>query len=86
MFAILFYGVAVISFALPVFLLYRFRSQSWYWHVLAVVVALVIGLMPGTLLVQTETGSLLYGFWFLFLMIWGIGGLVSYRWRRHKLA
>jgi hypothetical protein len=86
MFAIGFYVVAVTSLALPIFLLYRFRSQSWYWHVLAVIAALVIGLMPGTVLVQTETGSLLYGFWFLLLMIWGIGGLVSYRWRRHKLA
>src|SRR5271157_1678106 len=82
--------VAVVSVALPLYLLYQFRSQAWYWHVMAVVVALVIGLMPGTALLQTENGSLLYGFWFLVLMIWGIGGLIlrliPYRWRREKHA
>jgi hypothetical protein len=74
--AILIYVVAVVSVALPLYLLYRFRSQAWYWHVLAIIVALVIGLMPGTAVLQTENGSLLYGFWFLLLTIWGAGGLI----------
>jgi hypothetical protein len=42
--------------------------------------------MPGTMLLQTENGSLLYGFWFLILMIWGIGGLITYPWRHAKHA
>jgi hypothetical protein len=79
---------AAVALALPIYLLYRFRSQAWYWHVLAVIVALVIGNMPGTPLLQTEGGSLLYGFWFIILMVWGVGGpiVMLYRWCRHKLA
>ena len=77
---------AVVTLALPIFLLYRFRSQAWYWHVLAVIVALVIGLMPGTALLQTLGGSMLYGFVFVVLMLWGIGGLIPYRPRRAKHA
>ena len=77
---------AVVTLALPIFLLYRFRSQAWYWHVLAVIVALVIGLMPGTALLETLGGSMLYGFVFVVLMIWGIGGLIPYRPRRAKHA
>jgi hypothetical protein len=53
--------------------------------VLAVIVGLVVGLMPGTPLLQTEGGSLLYGFSFILLMVWGIGGLIPYR-RREKHA
>ena len=76
----------ILAVVIPVFLLYRFRSQAWYWHVLAVIVALVIGLMPGTALLQTEGGSLLYGFSFIILMVWGIGGLIPYRPRHAKHA
>ena len=77
---------AVVTLALPIYVLYRFRSQAWYWHVLAVIVALVIGLMPGTALLQTLGGSMLYGFVFVVLMLWGIGGLIPYRPRRAKHA
>ena len=80
------YLEAVVALALPIYLLYRFRSQAWYWHVLAVILALVIGLMPGTALLQTEGGSLLYGFWFVILMVWGVGGLIPYRPRHAKHA
>jgi len=78
--------LCLVAMAIPVYLLYRYGSRAWYWHVLAVIVALVIGLMPGTMLLQTENGSLLYGFWFLILMIWGIGGLITYPWRHAKHA
>jgi hypothetical protein len=54
--------------------------------VLAMIVALVIGLMPGTALLQTEGGSLLYGFAFIILMVWGIGGLIPHRPRHAKHA
>ena len=77
---------AVISLALPIYLLYQFRSQAWYWHVLAVIVALVIGLMPGTALLETLGGSMVYGFFFVFLMLWGIGGLIPFPWFRKKHA
>ena len=77
---------AVVTLALPIYVLYRFRSQAWYWHVLAVILALAIGLMPGTALLQTLGGSMLYGFVFVVLMLWGIGGLIPYRPRRAKHA
>jgi hypothetical protein len=54
--------------------------------VLAVIVALVIGNMPGTALLETLGGSMLYGFVFVFLMIWGIGGLIPLRRLRKKHA
>ena len=77
---------AVVALALPIYLLYRFRSQAWYWHVLAVIMALVIGNMPGTALLETLGGSMLYGFVFVFLMIWGIGGLIPIGRLRKKHA
>ena len=77
---------AVVTLALPIYLLYRFRSQAWYWHVLAVIVALVIGLMPGTALLQTLGGSMLYGFVFVGLMLWGVGGLIPFKRLRNKHA
>jgi putative effector of murein hydrolase len=77
---------AVVALALPIFLLYQFRSQAWYWHVLAVIVALVIGLMPGTALLETFGGQMLYGFAFVVLMLWGIGGLIPFRRLRKKQA
>jgi len=77
---------AVVSLALPIYLLYQFRSQAWYWHVLAVIVALVIGLMPGTALLQTLGGSMLYGFVFVALVLWGVGGLIPFKRLRNKHA
>ena len=77
---------AVVTLALPIYVLYRFRSQAWYWHVLAVILALVIGLMPGTALLQTLGGSMLYGFVFVVLMLWGIGGLIPFKRLRNKHA
>jgi hypothetical protein len=85
MFSLLAIVLYVFAVLIPIYLLYRFHSQAWYWHVLAVIVGLVVGLMPGTPLLQTEGGSLLYGFSFILLMVWGIGGLIPYR-RREKHA
>ena len=76
MFSVLAIVLDVLAVVIPIYLLYRFHSLAWYWHVLAVVVALVIGNMPGTALLQTEGGSLLYGFVFVLLMVWGVGGLI----------
>src|SRR5271157_1814619 len=86
MFSLLAIVLDVFAVLIPIYLLYRFRSQAWYWHVLAAIVGLAIGLMPGTALLQTEGGSLLYGFSFIILMVWGIGGLIPYRPRHAKHA
>jgi hypothetical protein len=86
MFSLLAIVLDVIAVVVPIYLLYRFRSQAWYWHVLAVIVGLVVGLAPGTALLQTTGGTLLYGFVFIVLMVWGIGGLIPYRPRQAKHA
>ncbi|MGA2267584.1 MAG: hypothetical protein ABSH44_03840 [Bryobacteraceae bacterium] len=74
--------LCLVAMAIPVYLLYRYGSRAWYWHVLAVAVALGIGLMPGTALLQTTGGALLYDVVFIFLMIWGIGGPIVMLYRR----
>ncbi len=76
----------LIACAIPWWLLHRFHAQPWYWHVLAVVVALVIGLMPGTALLNAAVGTQVYGMAFFILMAWGIGGLLPTHKRRDKLA
>jgi hypothetical protein len=55
-------------------------------HVLAVAAALAIGLAPATDLLNSPAGSHIYGFAFVFLMVWGLGGLVLYRRRGLKRA
>jgi Zn-dependent protease with chaperone function len=84
MFSLLAIVLDVFAVVIPIYLLYRFRPQAWYWHVLAVILALVIGLMPGTALLQTEGGSLLYGFSFIILMVWGVGGPIAMLFRRRR--
>lgn len=73
------------AIAIPTWLLFHFRPLPWFVHLLAVAAALVIGLAPGTALLTITAGTFLYGFAFLFLMVWGIGGLIP-RKARHGAA
>ena len=50
------------GFASGLSLIPLLRPLAWPWHVLAVLVALAIGLAPGTALLNTVTGTFLYGF------------------------
>lgn len=70
--------VFLLGISLPIYLLYRFHPLAWPWHVLAVILALAIGLAPGTALLNSVAGTLLYGFAIGFLGIWGIGGLLGF--------
>ena len=85
MFSILAGLLYLAALLLPIYLLYRFRPKAWPLHVLAVIAALVLGLAPGTALLNSTAGTFLYGFAFVFLLVWGIGGLVAFR-RREKHA
>jgi hypothetical protein len=76
MLAILTYLAAM---AIPAWLLRRFGSEAWYWHVLAILGGLAVGLMPTPPALSTPTPELVVGFAFLFLMVWGIGGLAMHR-------
>lgn len=60
---------AALLFALA--LLYFFPVK-WYWHVLSVIGALAIGLMPP--IEAWRPPDLLVGFVFVLLFVWGIGG------------
>ena len=71
------YGAAA---ALALYLLYFFHAKAWYWHTLSVMAAVAIGLMPVGALPIPEAWmaapatSLVTGFFFLFLLLWGVGG------------
>ena len=75
MVAILIYMAAI---AIPVWLLYYFGSGHWYWHLLAIGGALVLGFVPMPA-ISGPVFDLVTGFVFVFLMIWGIGGLFMVR-------
>jgi hypothetical protein len=86
MFSILAGLIYLLAIVLPVWLLCHFGPRSWYLHGLSIAAALIIGLMPGTALLESVAGTFIYGFVFFVLMVWGIGGLcVSiYRLATHK--
>ena len=63
------YGGAAL---LALILLFLMRAKAWYWHVLSVIVALVIGLIPIPPQFNTPRITLLIGAIFIFLFLWGI--------------
>ena len=74
--AVLVYLLAV---GIPIYLLYRFHSQAWYWHTLSVLAAIALGFIPIPITLQKPEFDLLFGFVFITLMIWGAGGLILFR-------
>jgi hypothetical protein len=73
-------GIAIVVYLLaigiPVHLLHHFHTQAWYWHALALAAALGIGLIPPLPGWQGAGADLVCGFSCVFLLIWGLGGLV----------
>ena len=61
------------AFAVALFLLWRFSNIKWYWHVLAVVLAVGLGLMPPLPVSSTAVYDMVVGSLFLLLIVWGIG-------------
>lgn len=66
---VLTYGSAA---ALALLLLLLFHARSWYWHVLSVLVALVIGLIPIPPKYNNPESTLVIGFVFVFFLLWGV--------------
>jgi hypothetical protein len=64
------------AFVIPVYLLYQFGSNSWVWHALAIAVAIGLGFVPTPPEWKTKTFDLVFGSVFVFLVVWGIGGLL----------
>jgi len=83
MLAVLAYMAAL---AVPGFLLYRFGSLAWYWHAVSILAALGVGFMPTPPALANPACELLTGIVFVFLVVWGIGGLVVFRPHREKHA
>ena len=83
MWAVLVYAAAV---AIPIYLLHRFHTRAWYWHVLAVGASLVLGLAPIPPQLEMRGFDLVIGFVLVFLLFWGAGGLMVYQPTHHKHA
>lgn len=67
-----------LALALALYLLFHFKAQTWYWHLLSVALALGIGLMPPRPDWQGPVWDLIFGSTFLLLLVWGLGGFLTY--------
>lgn len=75
------YAAALI---LALLLLYWFHAR-WYWHVLSVALALIIGLTPPPEALAGRPGvDLLVGCTFVFLLVWGLGEIFMHRHHRMR--
>lgn len=63
------YGASAI---LALLILFFSGAKAWYWHLLSVAAALVVGLTPIPASLNTPTASLIVGSVFTFLLLWGI--------------
>jgi hypothetical protein len=86
MFTILAVLIYLLAIGIPISLLYRFHPQSWYWHLLAIVAAFGLGMVPTPATWKTVGFDLAIGFVFVLLLVWGVGGLVLFRSHRPKHA
>ena len=62
--------------ALALCLLYFFHARAWYWHILSLGCALGLGMMPAQAAWQSPLSGLILGAAFVFLVVWGVGGLL----------
>ena len=76
MFAMLAVLIYLLAMGIPIYLLHRYHSQSWYWHLLSIAGAVGLGFIPIPPTMQKPEFDLLFGFAFVTLAIWGAGGLV----------
>ena len=72
------------ALAVSVLLLRHFGSAHWSWHVLAILAALGLGMMPAPDALQGPGVDLVFGVAFILLMGWGIGGIVVFRPHHHR--
>ena len=86
MFTMLAVLVYLVALSVPLWLLHRFGSRLWFWHALAIAASLVLGFIPTPVELKGVAVDLIFGFAFIFLMVWGIGGLVVYRPHLHRHA
>ena len=58
--------------ALSLYLLWHFGAKHWIWHALSAALAFTIGLVHLPAFFDTPEGTLMVGWVFVFLLIWGI--------------
>jgi hypothetical protein len=75
--------VFLLAFAVPVLLLYAIHSRPWYLHALAVAVALALGFVQPPPEWKGVAFDLAFGATIAFLLVWGIGGLVTIHYGHH---
>ena len=78
MFSIVAVLVYLLALVLPAFLLYCYGTMRWYWHLLTVAAAVGIGMIPMRPEWNRPEVDLAFGFVVIFLLVWGIGGLVIF--------
>jgi hypothetical protein len=86
--SVLVLAVYLAALAAPLLILYFHRSWTWYWHMMAVIAAFALGFVPTPAGWKTPALDVAFGFAFIFLMVWGIGGLLMFHHPRgfHKRA
>jgi hypothetical protein len=57
---------------LALLVLYFTRARTWYWHVLSILLALLVGLVPIPPRFNTNAVTLAIGAVVVFLILWGI--------------
>ena len=72
------YGSATL---LSLYLLWHFGAKHWYWHALSIAAALAVGLTPMPDILSNPSLTLLVGWLFTVLFLWGAGApvLIAYR-------
>jgi len=68
---------------LAIVLLYSFDSRAWYWHALSLALAFVIGYVPSPAGFDNPVIVVITGFVIVFLLFWGLGGLLLSRSPHH---
>ena len=71
--------------AIAILLLFAFRSLTWYWHVGSLVLATLVACVPYTQLGISDgpVVDLIIGSVILFLLVWGLGGLLFRPFEHH---
>ncbi len=77
------YGAAV---ALAIVLLYFFGARAWYLHLASLAIAFAVGFIPPPQALTGPVVDLITGFFIIFLLFWGLGGLLELTMHHEKHA